>query len=105
MKTTILGLLLIVLSPICSYGQNESASKSTSDFNTTYTGSISRNGLWVPAYSKDKSIEGSPYLFPNWNGMYSVVNTKGNKFKVLNLNYNIEAKTIETKVSKDYLFQ
>lgn len=107
MKFSIIALLLIALIPCCSFAQNEKSSNSANNFNTTFTGSMTSNttGMWVPAFKKDNSIEGTPYLFKNWSGMYSIVNTKGERFKVLNLNYNIESKNIETQISTDSLFQ
>lgn len=107
MKFNIIALLLIAVIPFCSFAQNEKSTNSANDFNTTFTGSMTSNttGMWVPAYKKDNSIEGTPYLFKNWNGIYSIVNTKGERFKVLNLNYNIESKNIETQISTDSLFQ
>lgn len=111
MKSSVIVLLIIVFNSFLSYGQNENSKEnskeSVNDFNVTFTGSATLNstGLWVPAYRKDNSIEGTPYLFKNSSGMYSVINTKGDKFKVLNLNYNIETKTIESQVGKDSVFQ
>lgn len=103
MKTIIYSLLLVVLFPFCLNAQNNSTDNSA-DFRNNFIGS-GRGGMWIPSKVKDMSIEGSPYLFKSWNGMYTVVSTEGNKFKVMNLNYNIESKKIESQISKDSVFQ
>lgn len=103
MKTIIYSLLLLALFPFCLNAQNDSADSSP-DFRNNFLGA-GRGGLWIPSKAKDMSIEGSPYLFKSWNGMYTVVSAEGNKFKVMNLNYNIESKKIESQVSKDSVFQ
>lgn len=104
MKTTIYGLLLIALFPFCSNAQNGDSANENTQFRENFLGS-GRGGMWIPAKVKDMTIEGSPYLFKSWNSMYSIVNTKGDKFKVMNLNYNIETKKIESQMSKDSVFQ
>lgn len=107
MKSSVVVLLMIVFSSIFSYGQNEKGATNSPDFVTTFTGNIAQNsaGMWVPAHTKDKTIEGTPYLFKNWTGLYTVVNKKGNKFKVVNLNYNVESKNMETYYAADSVFQ
>ena len=63
------------------------------------------SGVWVPAKVEDKTIIGTNYLFKNFEGIYSITNKVGNSFKMLNLNYNLSSGTLETKISKDSVFQ
>ncbi|WP_374398592.1 hypothetical protein [Flavobacterium sp.] len=102
MKSIFLSFLLF--SFINLFSQNNKSS-SNPDYNTSFTGNTSKNGMWIPGRVEDKSIVGSQYLFNSWNGMYSIVNKIGEKFNLLNLNYNIHTKTLESKVSNDSVFQ
>lgn len=67
-------------------------------------GSLSA-GIWAPAKVEDKTITGTNYLFKNFEGIYSVTNKSGNIFNLLNLNYNLSHGTLETKISKDSVYQ
>lgn len=62
-------------------------------------------GIWAPAKVEDKTITGTNYLFKSFEGLYVVTNKAGNSFKLLNLNYNLTHGTLETKISKDSVFQ
>lgn len=63
------------------------------------------SGVWAPAKVEDKTITGTNYLFKNFEGIYSITNKAGNSFKMSNLNYNLSSGTLETKISKDSVFQ
>jgi len=62
-------------------------------------------GAWLPGRSIDNSIEGSPYLFPKWDDAFEIFATESKGYKILNLNYNVATKTLESKVAKDSVFQ
>ena len=62
-------------------------------------------GFWAPVKMEDKTITGTNYLFKNFEGLYVVTNKSGNSFKLLNLNYNLSSGTLETRISKDSVFQ
>ena len=87
------------------FSQHNNQSSSNNDYNTSFIGNTSKNGMWIPSRIEDKTITGSPYLFNSWNGMFSVINKVGDKFSLINLNYNIQTKTLESKISNDSVFQ
>lgn len=73
--------------------------------NLTKTSSLQGIGFWIPGKEEDKTITGSKYLFQNFEGLHVITNKAGNSFSVLNLNYNLKAGTLETKISLDSVFQ
>ena len=88
-----------------SFFAQDNQNSKKGDYNIDYLGNFNKAGMWLPASVEDKSISGSPYLFNSWEGLFSVINMKGNRFDLLNLNYNISTKKLESKVSKDSVFQ
>ena len=73
--------------------------------NLNTLGGVTQNGVWSIPKMEDKTITGTNYLFKNFEGLYVVTNKSGNSFKLLNLNYNLSSGTLETKISKDSVFQ
>ena len=55
--------------------------------------------------SKQVKIEGSNHLFESWDGDYILQTTKGIRYNINNLNYNLESKKIESIVAKDSVFE
>ena len=102
MKNYCLHLMLFVT---FSFFAQDNQNSKKGDYNIDYLGNFNKAGMWLPASVEDKSISGSPYLFNSWEGLFSVINMKGNRFDLLNLNYNISTKKLESKVSKDSVFQ
>lgn len=66
---------------------------------------LSSGGTWIPGKSMNKIVEGSLYLFSNWNGQYDVITKNGDSRKIFNLNYNIKTQKIESFISKDSVFE
>lgn len=62
-------------------------------------------GMWVRDKSSDNVVTGSVYLFPNWTNQYTLITKKGDSRKILNLNYNLITKKLESAMSKDSVFQ
>jgi hypothetical protein len=105
MKNVFLGLLFFFIFSQVNC-QNTNANSSSNNFNdAAFTGSMRSSGLWMPSASIDNSIKGTVYLFPDFKGQYKVIAKDGNSFDLLNLNYNLKTKTLETFVSKDSVFQ
>lgn len=67
--------------------------------------SIGKSGLWVPKVASSNTVSGSVYLFDNWIGLYTVVGKNHNTTQILNLNYNLQTKNLESSVGKDSIFQ
>lgn len=86
------------------YAQSEAYTVS-SNFKNEFVSEASSSGVWVTAKPIDKSVEGSKYLFPTWSGHFTIISTKGDSYKVSNLNYNLETKKIESVAAKDSVFQ
>ena len=76
-------------------------SSSTSDLNSSFN----KNGAWIVNKPVDNSIEGSVFLFSTWENTYVIESVQGKRFSINNLNYNIQTMEIETKFSKDSIFQ
>jgi hypothetical protein len=66
---------------------------------------ISQNGVWILGKPLENKIEGSIYLFSNWNGMFKIKPKEGSEKQIFNLNYNLKTKTLESYVSNDSVFQ
>ena len=103
MKKTFLPFMLFMVFNL--FAQDNNQLSSNTDYNTSFTGNISKNGMWIPAKVEDKTIEGSPYLFNSFDGLFYIINKNGDKFSILNLNYNISTKNLESKISTDSVFQ
>ena len=87
---------------INSYSQNSTLETRN---NVNEFKNLTNIGGWLPGKIEDKTIKGSVYLFPNWNGIHKVTTKNGEKIQLLNLNYNIKNKTLESYVSSDSVFQ
>ena len=100
-------LLLLFLSFFVMnlFSQNNNSSNSNGDYNINFSGNPVKAGMWVSSKIEDKSIIGSPFLFNSWEGFFSVVTKSGNRFDLINLNYNIQTKRLESKISNDSVFQ
>lgn len=62
-------------------------------------------GMWTVSKPLDKSIQGTQYLFPSWDGNYTIISKEGLQYKLFNLNYNLSTKKMETLMGKDSIFQ
>jgi hypothetical protein len=67
--------------------------------------SVGKAGIWIPRKAVDNFIGGSLYLFPNWVGPYYVFSKNGKATQLLNLNYNLKTKNLESLMSNDSVFQ
>jgi hypothetical protein len=99
-------LAFLTLNSLCAQGggANYLDVKSTLG-NLNTLGGATQNGVWSIPKVEDKTITGTDYLFKSFEGFFVVTNKAGNSFKLLNLNYNLTYGTLETKISKDSVFQ
>jgi len=88
-----------------TFSQTTDAKNTSSNFNIGYQGNINTTGIWTPGTYKQNFIDGSVYLFPNFNGQYTVITKKGDSRNLFNLNYNLKTQTLESSISKDSIFQ
>ena len=63
------------------------------------------DGIYLPVSHLDLSNEGSVYLFPQWEGKYEVYLSEKEGYSFSNLNYNVKTNLLESKISKDSVFQ
>ncbi len=104
MKNLFLAALMSFIS-FQSFSQTTDAKNTSSNFNIGYQGNINTTGIWVPGTYKQNFIDGSVYLFPNFNGQFTVITKKGDSRNLFNLNYNLKTQTLESFISKDSVFQ
>lgn len=104
MKNLFLAALMSFIS-FKSFSQTTDAKNTSSNFNIGYQGNINTTGIWTPGTYKQNFIDGSVYLFPNFNGQYTVITKKGDSRNLFNLNYNLKTQTLESSISKDSIFQ
>lgn len=98
-------ILLLALMITGVYSFSQTSKGDSDDYVNNMTGNLYKNGMWLPAKKINNEIEGTTYLFKNWDGLYQL-NYSNNKYlKLVNLNYNITTKTIESKISNDSVFQ
>lgn len=89
----------------CVYSFCQQTKEGSDDYVNNMTGNLYKNGMWLPAKKLNKEIEGTTYLFKNWDGLYQLNYSNNKHLKLVNLNYNITTKTIESKISNDSVFQ
>ena len=101
MKIKILAplLLLITISSFSQVNDNFKAALNTDKFD------LQGNGMYVPGVALSNYIKGDVHLFPNWNGQFTVITKKGDSRQLINLNYNLQTKKLESFISKDSVFQ
>ena len=96
-------LIFLIVLFITNSFQAQKSEKIEDDFQNI-VGSSAKSGMWVPSAKPDDSIEGSVYLFSNWEQLFEIELTNKINIKLYNLNYNIQQRTLESKVSKDSLY-
>lgn len=63
------------------------------------------DGIYVTKSDADIQNEANVYLFPKWEGQYEVFISEKEGFSFPNLNYNVKSNKLESKISKDSVFQ
>lgn len=63
------------------------------------------DGIYLRISEVDSSNKGSLYLFPKWEGKYEVYVSEKEGYSFSNLNYNVITNMLESKISKDSVFQ
>ncbi len=95
-------IILFAFVSITSFAQDAvDNTTSMQSASTAYAGA----GMWTVSKPLDASIQGTPYLFPNWEGNFQITSKEGIQYKLYNLNYNLSSKKLETVLAKDSVFQ
>ncbi len=97
-------LIILFFSMISTFSQRGNLETQSSLQSLTST-NLNGGGVWLPGKVEDKTITGSVYLFPSWNGIFKIITKNGDIKQLLNLNYNIKNKNIEAFISNDSVFQ
>lgn len=98
-------ITLVSLTSIFAFSQDNNLVTQENLRSLKNTNLVFGNGAWIPGKVEDKTITGSVYLFPSWNGIFKIITKKGDTKQLLNLNYNIKTKDIEAFISNDSVFQ
>jgi len=104
MKKNILIVFVLVSNFVAAQQYEVSSDMSADARNSIGKLTMFSTGAWLPGKPVDSQIEGTPYLFVNWDGYFELFNKTGKGYSLRNLNYNIQNQTLETKFSKDSVF-
>lgn len=98
MKSSIFFLLLICSSIVYGQGMHDSG-------RTGFLNPMQYSGIYLTVSDLQLEEEAKIYLFPKWEGKYEVYLSEKEGYSFSNLNYNVKANTLESKISKDSVFQ
>lgn len=99
----LLSLLSVFLCFSVLYAQNNEIGNKSSIQNIQDI--VLKKGNRISSESSKTDYLGSVYLFPSWDGQFTVIDKNQATFKLYNLNYNLKNLTLETALSKDSVFQ
>lgn len=95
---------IMIISTLNAQDKEVNAAEMVSIFNSAKASSNASFGANVFYVNPNRIIDGTVYLFDNWEN-YAVIHTINNqKFSLININLNIQKNTFESKVGKDSLF-
>lgn len=97
-------MVMMVISTLNAQDKEVNAQEMISIFNSAQASANASFGANVFFVNPQSIIDGTVYLFDNWEN-YAVIHTINNqKFSLLNMNLNIQRNTFESKVGKDSIF-
>ncbi|MBU2939404.1 hypothetical protein KO494_07610 [Lacinutrix sp. C3R15] len=100
-------LLPVLLLITNSFSQDaEIVTNGSSSYGNSEINGASTNGLWIKNASVVNDMEGSSYLFENWNNNAIIYDLSGKSYNLPNCNFNIESNRIEAQLDdvKDKIF-
>lgn len=83
-----------------TFGNTGGVSRDANIFNPNGSLSLRVNGN--PNFS---AVQGTKYLFAQWDGNYIIQSIHGMRYNLNNLNYNLESKKLESLLTKDSIFE
>jgi len=105
MKNLVNLLVIITVSFVHSQDNNQGVKHNLND-NLFNAGSSIRSSYGASMYilNPERNVEGSVYLFKDWQN-YAIIHTNDKqKFVLRNINLNLERNTYESKIGQDSLF-
>lgn len=102
----IIGLSIITNLSAQNQSENESLNDSemTSIFNAAHASSSASYGSSVFFVNPKRAVDGSVYLFDNWENHAIIYATNQKKYSLYNINLNIKRNAFVSQVGKDSLF-
>lgn len=96
-------LLVSILSLSIIHAQDVAVSDQTSNL---LRASTNNNGMGIAFFytNPNRAIDGTVYLFNEWENYGVIHTTNRQKFAIYNINLNIKRNTFESKVGRDSLF-
>lgn len=99
MKNYLLVYLLVTSSIIFAQGMHDAQ-------RSGFTNPMQYEGLYLTPGQLDELNGGtSLYLFSSWEGKFEIYVSDKKGYSISNLNYNLKTNTLESKISKDSVFQ
>ncbi len=96
--------VMMLISTLNAQDKVVNAQEMVSIFNSAHASTNASFGANVFFVNPKSIIDGTVYLFDNWEN-YAVIHTINHqKFSLLNINLNIQRNTFDSKVGKDSLF-
>jgi hypothetical protein len=86
-----------------SQDTNINARSSITSFSNAGEFSSYGSGMWVSG-AKDPGVDGTPYLFKNWQTLATIHTGNGKQYAITNLNYDTKLNRFVSKISVDSVF-
>lgn len=101
-----IAILIVLFCPIITFGQIPIPSMGTFSSEEIYqSAGSSAGGTWIRSKgSLSSDISGSKHLFDEKNLNATIFFNNKTKINIVNVNYNIENKSLESSLSKDSIF-
>lgn len=97
-------LVLVIVMNLTAFSQDSDGGGDTFR-NTLNLGQVANerpaNATFAISYIAPSSIEGSKYLYDDWENVGVLETAKNKKYRITNLNYDVERDVFVSKVSKD----
>jgi hypothetical protein len=104
MKKALLSIALITTSILFAQTNNNVENNSADVFGKVGNSATSYGSPSATFFNPARRVEGSVYLFKDWNNQGVIHTSDSQKFSLKNINLNIERSTFESKISEDSIF-
>jgi hypothetical protein len=104
MKKTFVLIALITVSVVFAQTNNNVENNAADVFGKVGNSATSYGSPSATFFNPARRVEGSVYLFKDWNNQGVIQTNDSQKFSLKNINLNIERNTFESKISEDSIF-